>query len=147
MIHAYIVIAGYFEYFVKMLTFKSPNKTRHCFCFENQIMHNQVNRSSFLKWPLYLSYDITDIQWLMSCHNVMTTRYIALSMRTSNFMMMSVTTIQIVIEINKLDQSCQIPYIFNVKIHPRLEQRWLELKTRTAGQFFMYKRVSGLNQY
>ena len=44
-------------------------------------------------------------------------------------------------------QSRQIPYIFNVKIHPRLEQRWLELKTRTAGQFLMYKPLAGSNQY
>ena len=33
--------------------------------------------------------------------------------------------------------SRQFPYTFNVRIHPRLEQRWLELKARSAGQFFM----------
>ena len=44
-------------------------------------------------------------------------------------------------------QSRQSPYIFNVKIHPRVEQRWLELKTRTAGQFLLNKLLAGSNQY
>ena len=44
-------------------------------------------------------------------------------------------------------QSPQFLYIFNIKIHPRLEQRWLELKTWTAGQFLMYKCLAGSNQY
>ena len=30
-------------------------------------------------------------------------------------------------------QSWQIPYIFNVKIHPRVEQRWLELSYSKHG--------------
>ena len=34
-------------------------------------------------------------------------------------------------------RSLQFPNTFNVKIHPRLEQRWLELKARSAGQFLM----------
>ena len=38
-------------------------------------------------------------------------------------------------------RSRQFPYTFNVKIHPRLEQRWLELKTRSAGGFFHVKTL------
>ena len=37
-------------------------------------------------------------------------------------------------------RSQQFPYTFNVKIHPRLEQRWLELsnsKHGPQGDFFM----------
>ena len=37
-------------------------------------------------------------------------------------------------------RSRQFPYSFNVKIHPRLEQRWLELsnsKYGPQGDFFM----------
>ena len=49
--------------------------------------------------------------------------------------------------IELIRQSQQFPFIFNVKIHPRLEQQWLELRTRTAGQFLMYKRLAGSNQY
>ena len=46
-----------------------------------------------------------------------------------------------------IHQSLQIPYISNVKIHIGLEQRWLELKTWTAGQFLTFKRLAGLNHY
>ena len=38
-------------------------------------------------------------------------------------------------------RSQQFPYIFNVKIHPRLEQRWLELKAWSAGRFFHVKTL------
>ena len=34
-------------------------------------------------------------------------------------------------------RSWQFPYTFNVKIHPRLEQRSLELKARSVWRFFM----------
>ena len=34
-------------------------------------------------------------------------------------------------------RSRQFPCTFSVKIHPRLEQLWLELKARSAGRFFM----------
>ena len=38
-------------------------------------------------------------------------------------------------------QSRQFSYTFNVKIHPSLEQRWLELKVRSAGQCFNVKTL------
>ena len=37
--------------------------------------------------------------------------------------------------------SWQFPYTFNVKIYPRLEQPWLELKARSAGRFFHVKTL------
>ena len=43
-------------------------------------------------------------------------------------------------------RSRQFPYTFNVKIHPRVEQQWLELKARSAGRFFMLNRYDGSNQ-
>ena len=50
------------------------------------------------------SSDVTVIQWITSyvINNVMTTRYIAFSVGTSNVMMTSVTSIQIFMEVNKL---------------------------------------------
>ena len=48
-------------------------------------------------------------------------------------------------------RSRRIPYIFNVKMPSRLDRttmaRTLELKTRTAGQFLMYKHMADSNQY
>ena len=50
----------------------------------------------------YISYDVTVIQWITSCHKyVMTTRYITLLALTSNVMTTSVTTMQLFDEINK----------------------------------------------
>ena len=43
-------------------------------------------------------------------------------------------------------RSPQYPYTINVKIHPRVEQRWLKLsnsKHGPQGDFFMLKRYDG----
>ena len=46
-------------------------------------------------------------------------------------------------------RSRQFPYTFNVKIHPRLEQRWLKLsksKHSPQSDFFMLEHYNGSNQ-
>ena len=44
-------------------------------------------------------------------------------------------------------RSRQFHYIFNVKIHPRLEQRWLELKPHSTGRFFMLNAMMARTKY
>ena len=72
--------------------------------------------------------------------HLLTTHYLAPDTGTVKLWTLELACLDYQGSLNLVRRSRQFPHTFNVKIHPRLEQRWLQLsnsKHGPQGEFFM----------